>query len=164
MSAAKETFYKRDGRIVQGSKEVLKDLFAKLPDGAYTLQIAEKDERYTPTRYRYYFGHVVPEILSRCGHMFRFVSGEVEKAPVTGDDMHMILKSLYNPMTVIAPGGRVFNTYESTTNLNDRDFAGRFVETIIADFSNPPYLCEFAMYDDWREMMRQKNGVQVFPV
>lgn len=140
-------------RLTPQSRDVLLDAIRNLPQGGYQVVIEEKNRAYTPTRYRYYFGCLVQTILLTCADRFKIVNAAGEmRSPATTEEMHEVLKFYYNPVTVITPRG-AFQTGSTTTALTDRDFIGEYMETIMADFSNPPYNCDFMQYEEWREMM-----------
>ena len=53
------------------STEVLRDQFGGLGEGQYKVTVEDaKEGRYTGTRYKYYFGHVLPAILEKCAKSF----------------------------------------------------------------------------------------------
>lgn len=138
------------------SKEVLREQFVGLSEGQYKVTVEDaKEGRYTGTRYKYYFGHVLPCILEKCAKSFRMINprtGE-EANPHNTTDLHECLKMMFNPVTVITPNG-AFNTPGTTTSLSNREFVGEFLEMIMAYFSDPPYNVEFIDRDDWNEAMK----------
>lgn len=137
-------------RLTPQSRDVLLETLRNLPEGGYNVTFEAKSQAYTPTRYRYYFGCLVQTILLTCADRFKIVGADCEmRSPTTTEEMHEVLKFYYNPVTVITPRG-AFQTGSTTTALNDRDFIGTYMETIMADFSMPPYNCDFMQYDEWQ--------------
>lgn len=160
-SGMKKFSIKKDGgRLTEAHREILIDQIRRLPDGGYEVIIQEETTgSYTPTRYRYYFGHIVEVILLTCGDKFRVVGANGELRPLrTSKEVHEALKFLYNPVTVITPKG-AYQTGLSTTGLSDRKFIGEYAETILAEFSQPPYNCDFMLYDEWKEFRQNQRGV-----
>lgn len=139
------------------SLQLFSEQWAKCPDGNYTITIEEGKIGYTPTRYKYYFDCVLREILGQAGRFFRLTvpnTGE-ERPPNSTEELHEIMKLVYNPIQVEC-SGQVFTIPGTTTEIRDRDFIGQYVEQIIAEYSGPPYLCEIPSYEEWKEM--RKNG------
>lgn len=141
------------------STEVLREQFKGLAEGQYKVTIeAATEGRFTGTRYKYYFGHILPCILEKCSRSFRMINprtGE-ESNPRNTSDLHECLKMMFNPVTVITPNG-AFNTPGTTTSLNNREFVGEFLEMITAYFAGEPYNCEFLDREDWAEIMKSKH-------
>lgn len=152
---------KRGGNVTPGSRRVFKEQFDASPDGWLKITIEEsKTGKYTPTRYKYYFGHVLTVILEKCAHRFLIVdhnTGEQRTSRNTSE-IHEALKFMYNPVTVITPKG-AFTTGGTTTALPDRDFIGEYTEAILADFSLPPYNCDFRDIEDWKEDVKAKHNI-----
>jgi len=149
-----------EGKFTGQSREILKEQFAELSDGQWKITVQKSEHgKFTPTRYKYYFAAVMTAILEKCAGRFQIIdhsTGE-QKPPRSTSDIHEIMKGWYNPVTIITPKGS-FTSGETTTGLSDRDFIGGFLETILAEFSGPPYNVEFLDYDEWREMMKAKRG------
>ncbi len=143
------------------STEVLREQFGALLEGQYKVTIDLVHGGYTSSRYKYYFGHVLPCILEKCAKSFRMINprtGE-ESNPRNTTDLHECLKMMFNPVTVITPNG-AFNTPGTTTALSNREFIGEFLEMIQAYFANEPYNVEFIDRKDWATIMKAKhNGV-----
>lgn len=145
--------------LAAASKEVLRDQFGKLGEGQFKVTIEPVTTNYTPTRYKYYFGHVLPCILEKCSRSFKMINyhtGE-EANPRTTEDLHECLKMMFNPVTVITPKG-AFNTPGTTTALNNREFIGEFSEMIMAYFADAPYNVEFIDRESWSEIMKAKHN------
>jgi len=150
---------KRGGKITQESRPVFAEQVSALPDGWHKVTITEsKPGAYTPTRYRYYFGVMLPAILEKCADRFLMIDQATaeQKTVRNTTDLHECLKVMYNPVTVITPRG-AYTTGGTTTNLADRDFIGEYLETIYSDFSQPPYNVEFRDKDEWRAEMKGKK-------
>lgn len=142
------------------STQVLREQFGGLVEGQYKVTVEDaKEGRYTGSRYRYYFGHILPCILEKCAKSFRMINprtGE-ESNPRNTTDLHECLKMMFNPVTVITPNG-AFNTPGTTTSLSNREFVGEFLEMIMAYFADPPYNCEFLDRGDWADVMKAKRN------
>lgn len=132
--------------------EVVKSL---PPDGWLKITIEEVRRGYTPTRYKYYFAHVLEVILHTVGRMFEVMDGSEFRPARNTAEIHDCLKLKYNPVFVRTPfgGGTIAG---STTGLSDIEFINQYEETIISEFSGAPFYCEFMMRDEWSAWM--KNG------
>lgn len=149
---------KTNGKYEESSREEMRDIFNGAPDGFYEVTIQEDKKRYTTTRYKFYFGHVVETILLTAGSKFKVMLDNGTWRPVNSpEEMHRVLKRMYNPVTYVTPDGQTWTEGASTTELNDRDFIGEFIEAIMADFSQPPYNCDFMTREEWREVMKQER-------
>ena len=73
------------------STEVLREQFKGLVEGQYKVTIeAATEGRFTGTRYKYYFGHILPCILEKSSRSFRMINprtGE-EGNPRNTSDLH----------------------------------------------------------------------------
>jgi len=146
--------------IAEHSKGVLREQFGGLGEGQWKITVEEaKEGRYSGTRYKYYFGHVLPCILEKCAARFRIVNHKTgeESHPRNTTDLHECLKMMFNPVTVITPNG-AFNTPGTTTALSNREFVTEFLEMIMAYFSEAPYFVEFLDREDWAEKMKGKHN------
>lgn len=145
------------------STQILREQFGELPEGQYKVTVeAVTEGRYTTSRYRYYFGSVLPCVLEKCARSFRMINprtGE-ESNPRNTTDLHECLKMMFNPVTVITPNG-AFNAPGTTTALSNREFAGEFLEMIMAYFSDAPYFVEFIDRESWVEGMKAKHNQQI---
>ena len=129
-----------DGKLSETSREIFREQFAALEPGMY----------------RQHFG-----IADRHGQI---------TYPDTVEQLHHILKIVYNPVTIVTADGTGIRTVgQSTTGMPDKDFIGEFAEQIIADFSGAPYYAfpdtgcpdreEWAdMYNtgEWHQFKQQK--------
>lgn len=147
---------KSETAFASHSREVMRDQFGALPEGEYTVTIEPaKEVRNTTSRYKYYFGHLLPAILDKCGKSFRMINprtGE-ESTPRNTTDLHECIKMMFNPVTIITPRG-AFNTPGTTTSLSNREFISEFTEMIMAYFADAPYFVDFVDRDEWREMCK----------
>jgi hypothetical protein len=150
---------RHDTDFTQQSRLVMRDQFSALPPGEYTISIEPaKQSRYTSSRYKYYFGHILPCILEKCAARFRMINprtGE-ESSPRNTSDLHECLKMMFNPVTVITPNG-AFNTPGTTTALSNQEFINEFMELIFSYFSSDPYNVEFLDREDWNAEMKAKH-------
>lgn len=77
--------------------------------------------------------------------------GEV-KPIETVEQLHQWLKLRYNFIEIVdKETGEVSRMPCSTTELNDRDFIGKYMQQIEADFATEYYV-EFCGYQEWIEM------------
>lgn len=158
MHTAKIHIRKENGRLDPVSREIVLEAIRNAPDGRYDLILQGRPEGYSATRYRYYFGHIVTAILLTCSEKFRIVAPNGEmRTPQTVEEMHEVLKFYYNPVTIITPKGH-FTTGKSTTGISDRDFVQTYLESIMADFSQPPYNVEFITREEWAEIMKSHSA------
>lgn len=149
---------KRDGKLAENSRDVYKEAWEALSDGNYRLVFEAMKRGYTPTRYKYYFGHVLETILLTCGKRFEIMEGEVFRPARNVHEIHEALKMKYNPTLVRTPFA-TFAIPSTTTGLSDSDFINQFEEIIIAEFSASPFGCDFMDRDAWAEMMKAKKGL-----
>lgn len=147
MYTRKFNIKKDSGRLTADTREILAEAVSQAPDGNFEIMIKQRPEGYSRTRYKFYFGSIVPLILLTCADKFKIVSQDGEmRTPTSAEEMHEVLKYLYNPVSIVTPKG-AFVTGSTTTNLSDRDFIGVYLESIMADFSNPPYNVDFSGLD-----------------
>lgn len=151
---------KANGKLVGQSREVFKEAFDSLTDGNYKVVFDEQKRGYTPSRYKYYFAHVLETILLTCGNRFEVLDGENFRPVKNTQEIHEALKMKYNPVIVRTPFG-AYAMPSSTTGLSDGEFIGQFEETIIAEFSQPPFGCDFLNREEWAAMMKDRH--QPFP-
>lgn len=147
---------KQHGKLTYQSREVYRDAWAELPDGGYRLIFEPQKRGYTPTRYKYYFAHVLEAILLTCGNRFEIMEGERFRPARNVQEIHEALKMKYNPVLVRTPFA-TFAMPSSTTGLSDSEFINQFEETIISEFSAPPFGCDFMDRESWAEMMRARR-------
>lgn len=137
-------------------RELLREAFDAAPDGWLEVTVTEDKRAYSPTRYKFYFGHVVEMILLTVGKMFRvMLENGTWRTVNSPEEMHRVLKRMYNPVTYLTPNGQQWTEGASTTEINDRDFVHTYIESIMADFSQPPYNCEFLTREEWREKLNE---------
>ena len=124
------------------SREIFRDQFGVLEPGMYLVQIKPyKTARFTATRYKWWFDCVLGLVLPNVRQHFGMADkhGEVSY-PDTVEQLHEILKLIYNPVTIVRADGGIIKTIGyTTTQMPDSDFINEFCEQIIADFSGPPY-------------------------
>lgn len=144
------------GRVTPRTRPEFADVVRSLPDGFYRVVIERVRDGYRKSRYKYYWAHVLPVILYTCQDMIEVMKEEGTFRPVRNtNEIHELLKMKYCPVFIKTPVG-VFQAPKSTTELSDSSFIGQFEEAIMAEFSNPPFNCEFMHRDEWAEMMKNK--------
>lgn len=137
------------------SKDVLVQAVRELPEGNYRVVFEEMKRGYTPTRYKYYFGHVLQVILLTCGKDFTIWEDGAFVPVRTVEQVHFGLKMKYCTQLIMTPFG-AYTVAKSTTELTDSDFINQFEEQIIAEFSAPPFGCDFMDRQSWAEMMKNR--------
>lgn len=150
---AKFQVQKRDGKMSQASKEIFAEQWAALPDGDLDVQMSEA-KAYRPTRYKWYFGHVLSEILNQAGHLLQITNtktGEVRRMRNT-TELHTFLKWKYNLVWVMV-GDIAMPEAGTTTDLSDSEFIANFQERIMSDFAGPPWNVEFVDEDEWKSIL-----------
>ena len=147
---------KTGGKLTPSTRPELQTAFRDLPDGGYEVAFKPVKRGYKPTRYKFYFAHVLPEILSRCARGYLVQDGDELRPVRTTEELHECLKLQYNPVHVVLPSGMI-TTGGTTTALPDRDFISVYQETIISEFSGPPFLCEFMEFEEWAAVMKAKK-------
>jgi len=145
----------KDLRLTEKSRSALGKQFACLPDGVYKLALELKTDNYRSTRYKYYFGHLLQVILLTCGDKFQVLDGNEFRPVRDTSEIHDALKMKYNPVIIRSPFG-VFTVPSSTTSLPDRDFIARFETEIQAEFSGPPWNCEFLSRQEYGTIMSRR--------
>lgn len=131
-----------NGKLSETSREIFREQFDALEPGQYFVQFKpHKPARFTATRYKWWFdcvlGLALPKVRQHFGMADRH--GQITY-PDTVEQLHHILKIVYNPVTIVTADGTGIRTVgQSTTGMPDKDFIGEFAEQIIADFSGAPY-------------------------
>lgn len=140
------------------SRDIMREQFGALEAGRYKVAIEKVGAYEKPSRYKFYFACVMTAILEKCASRFQIINPRTGEtvAPSTTEDVHEIMKAMYNPVMIMTPKG-VTNSGGTTTNLSDRDFIGEYMEEIMADFSQPPYNVDFRDIDDWRAECKAKK-------
>lgn len=146
------SFEKVDGKLTEQSRHNLAQQFNALGDGSHELTIKPKSTAYRGTRYKYYFGHVLPVILGTVGKSFEVLDGDTFRPVRDTSEIHDTLKMKYNPIIIKTPFG-AFTVPSSTTGLSDTEFINRFEEQVIAEFSGPPFHCEFMTRPEYGQFM-----------
>ncbi len=146
---------KQSGKATPETAKQWTDAVKELPDGWHKITIEPVKRGYTPTRYKFYFAHVLEVILHTCGRMFEVMDGNEFRPARTTTEIHEYLRGKYCPVFYKGPFGSGVMA-GSTTRLSDSEFIGKYEEDIIAEFSGPPFNCEFMMRDEWAQWM--KNG------
>lgn len=157
----KTTIETRSGKVVEPTRTDLAQAIQALPDGFHDVAIKEVRRGYTPTRYKYYFDHVLPVILLTCGHMIEEFDEDTGafKPVTTTKQVHEYLKMKYCPKFVRTPHG-IIQVPSSTTTLPDGEFYNRYSESILSDFSSIPFNCEFLTHVEWVEIVKfRKNKI-----
>jgi hypothetical protein len=146
---------RKEGRLTEKAREDLGKQFACLPDGVYKLVLESKSDNYRSTRYKYYFAHLLQTILLTCGDRFQVLDGTEFRPVRDTTEIHAALKMKYNPIIIMSPLG-AFTVPSSTTSLSDRDFIARFEQEIQAEFSGPPWNCEFMSRQEYGQFMSRR--------
>ena len=127
----------------QKSKEML---WSKLKTLKGAHQITIKKVRSYHTRYKYVFEHLYGEI-AKSGHYT-----DSDGHPLSTDEIHEIMKIIYNPKTVVdRQTGEIRIIAGDTKTISDRTFIEQFEQQIIIDHSQPPYNIEFMDRGEWIE-------------
>ena len=146
------------------SRDIMADQFGLLEQGRYKVVIEKVGAYERPTRYKFYFACIMAAILEKCADRFQIINprtGETSP-PRTTEDVHEIMKAMYNPVTILTPKGAT-NSGGTTTNLSDGEFINEYTETIMAEFSAPPYNVEFLDAETWKEQMKAKHNQNLTP-
>ena len=155
-----ETFYinKENGAFTEISKEILREKFNTAPNTSIKVSLKEGTKgKFTPTRYKYYFACFLPSIFFESRDDFTIIetdteTGEViERQPKDKDELHECLKIEFNNKTIIdRKSNRVYTTGTSTKGMSDRDFIGKYIESMQEKYLSPPYLCDIVFYEEWK--------------
>lgn len=144
-----------DGKVTPETRDSFAGAIKSLTDGCHKATIEDVRRGYTSTRYKYYFGHVIHTILLTCGKRFQVLDGETFRPVRDTQEIHNAMKMRFNPVIMTTPFGNI-TVPESSTSLSDREFINEFEEQIIAEFSQPPFGCEFMSREQYAQFM--KNG------
>lgn len=144
-----------DGNITPETRHDFAGAILSLTDGWHKATIEDVRRGYTSTRYKYYFGHVLRTILLTCGKRFQVLDGETFRPVRDTREIHNAMKMRFNPVIMTTPFGNI-TVPESSTSLSDKEFISEFEEQIIAEFSEPPFGCEFMSREQYALFM--KNG------
>ena len=152
--SAKFDIEKANGAFTDQSKKTLREEFGALVDGKYTI-LAAPAKGYRPSRYKYYYDSVLWQILNEAGQHYEIINPDTgeQRKPRNTAELHTCMKAIYNPV-MLTVNGKSRVIAGTTTDLNDTEFLGKYLEQIIADHSGPPYLIEFISYQDWKELHR----------
>lgn len=143
------------GKITPDTRQDFAGAILSLTDGWHKATIEDVRRGYTSTRYKYYFGHVLHTILLTCGKRFQILEGNDWRPVRDTTEIHNGMKMKYNPVIMQTPFGN-FTVPESSTSLSDKEFINEFEEQIIAEFSAPPFGCEFMSREEYA--LFRKNG------
>jgi hypothetical protein len=149
------TVEKQNGNLTAKSKEILIEQIRALGNGFWTVQATEARQGYSTTRYKWYFGCVLPLILDNAARYYRIVNPKTgeQREPRNTTEIHQCMKAIYNPI-ILTVGDKTRVIAGTTTDLNDREFIQEFQEQIIADHSGPPYNIEFLSRQEWAELVK----------
>lgn len=143
------------GKVTDDTRKDFAEAILSLSDGWHKATIEDVRRGYTSTRYKYYFGHVLQTILLTCGNRFQVLDGDTFRPVRDTTEIHNGMKMKYNPVIMQTPFGN-FTVPDSSTSLSDRDFINEFEEQIIAEFSLPPFGCDFMSREQYA--LFRKNG------
>lgn len=66
---------KQNGKPTPETARAWSESVGELPDGWYKITVEAVKRGYTPTRYKFYFAHILDVILHTCGRMFEVMDG-----------------------------------------------------------------------------------------
>lgn len=117
----------------------LAEAIQTLKDGHYNVYFTEF--RNSVSRYKFYWGYVLPAILIQAGHRF-----QIDGQPIRStNQLHEIMKAIYNSGKVLDTNtGAIIRVSITTTTLNDDQFINSFQERIMSDFTS-----EYGVIFDW---------------
>jgi hypothetical protein len=99
------------------------------------------------TRYKYYFGHVIPVIQD--AQLFVDENGAINDPRI----IHQGLKNHFN--RIVQLSGDQFSMHGgSTADMSDGDFIQKYEEQVIAFFSQQPYYLEFLTREQWAQQRK----------
>lgn len=151
-------------KLDEDSRQDLGQAIRDLGKGRYLVNISESNSRgsYSPSRYKYYFDCVLGLAFPKVSKSFAFHKNGKLQHPKTEKELHAILKAVYNPITIVDTSTGEAKEYGvSTTVLSDSEFIGEYLESIVSDFSSPPYFAYpdtgCPTYDEWKQMHKEKT-------
>ena len=143
----------------QVEKRKLFDILKK-QDGPTRIDI--KPFTKNNSRYKYYFGHVLIEILRTGIYLFPDDQNNLVRATST-EQIHELMKYIYNKKMTVNPFTQEAITFGggSTTGMSDTEFINNFQEQIIADHSGDPFYVEFMSREDWAIVLKGKSKLEL---
>jgi hypothetical protein len=114
------------------------------------------------SRYKYYFAHVLIEILRTGIYLWPDDLGNLARATQT-TQIHEMMKFRYNKKVTVDPftGDMYSIGGGSTTGMSDSEFINNFQEQIIADHSGEPFYIEFLSKEEWAILLKGKSNLQL---
>lgn len=145
---------KKNGKLDVGSRQIMANWFNGLQDGYHEVSAKTvADLQYQPTRYKYLFDCVYQLCLPSAARVYRVLEGGDPRPIRTVEELHYCMKAVYNPVHCVnIETGQVLSNALTTTALSDRDFAKRFLDEILVEFSSPPHNLEIPTREEWRDM------------
>lgn len=148
---------KIDGKLTTASRQVLKDWHDNLPDGTHEVT-SKKITRSYLTRYKYYFGYLLPAIIE-AGNFVEIDKETGETTPMATETFHNFLKLYHNSALATDPfTGKISRIAASTTKLPDGEFINRYEEEIAAHFQQL-LGCELLSRGEWVDRRRVELNV-----
>ena len=115
------------------SRQTLADWYGNLPEGVHEVTAKQITRRYL-TRYKYYFGYLLPAIIE-AGNFVEIDKETGETARMSTETFHDFLKLHHNSALATDPfTGKISRIAASTTGLPDGEFISRYEEEIAAHF------------------------------
>ena len=149
---------RKNGTFTEQSKELFREQIAQLElTGDFKIQIKKSSGYVLKSRYKYYFDSLLNSIFEYGKTRYLVQDGITQRQPKSTQELHECIKLEFNSVYVInAKTGEVGKTANSTTNLSDKDFIGRFLEEIQMVFMQDYPDIEIEGYEDWKLRMKEK--------
>lgn len=149
--------------VIDFSKQVEKQkLFDILKKQQGPTRIDIKPFTKSNSRYKYYFAHVLTEILRTGIYLWPDDQNNLVRATQT-TQIHEMMKFRYNKKVTVDPfTGNMYSIGGgSTTGMSDSQFIGTYQEQIIADHSGEPFYIEFMSKEEWAVILKGKSQMQI---
>lgn len=123
----------KDRKLSEQSRHEIKTAIEAQKDGFYEVHFLQS--KYRKSRYKYYFGYLLPRLIRYCFAMITEKSTGEMRHPSTSE-VHEILKCHYNGVIVQNPlNNEISIIGGTTTEIGDYDFIELYEGQIIAEFS-----------------------------
>lgn len=159
MDAVKVSIEKRGGKITPLHQQILREVVNQLPEGPsyWTIEPDNSGPNVSFTRYKYYFGCLLPLWLPTAGMVYGYVENDEFVGVRTTAELHSHLKRKYNgKIAHNSITGKTTIVADSTLNMSDREFITKYQEAVIQEMCDHPfYLTDIPTREEWKEMHKQ---------
>lgn len=150
----------KEGGLSDIDKSIFRKEFDSLEDGRY--KVCFERRKSNCTRYRYYFDAVLSFALPAAAKVFKVIEKGEERPIRNTQELHEIVKGIFNPVLVINPEtGEQILKGGTTTSLTDSEFINEYLEKVIAYFASEPFEVVFVDYQEWGQLYSEGNWYRI---